>query len=194
MFTNNFYKLLGRCFAGAGSTSLDSSDLAAYNSEITFGNGYCSSPDSTLIKLQASMIVCKLKSKSSYGSSLTSSSDAQGVIFGNGNTAPTINDHALAGDHLTTATITPSFSYTRDTDGITSICQYTILNTGADAFTVSEVGLVIPWYGKKTTDSSGSSSRYYPVLIERSLLDTPVTIPAGGVGVVTYTIRMDYPT
>ena len=194
MFTKNYYKLLGRCFAGAGGTSLDSSDLAAYNSEITFGKGYINSAESYIAKLQTLMNTCKLKSKSSYNSYFTSESDAKGVIFGNGNTAPTINDHALAGDHLTTATITPSFSYTRDTDGITSICQYTILNNGTDAFTVSEVGLAIPWYGKKTTDNSSSSGKYYPVLIERSLLDTPVTIPAGGVGVVTYTIRMDYPT
>ena len=34
----------------------------------------------------------------------------------------------------------------------------------------------------------------YPYLIERTVLESPITIPAnGGVGQVTYKIRMDYP-
>ena len=32
------------------------------------------------------------------------------------------------------------------------------------------------------------------IWVERTVLETPVTIPAGGVGQVTYTIRMNYPT
>lgn len=58
----------------------------------------------------------------------------------------------------------------------------TITNNNETDITIGEVGIVY---------QTGSS---YSVLFERTVLESPITIPAGGVGQVTYTIRMNYPT
>lgn len=113
--------------------------------------------------------------------------NSTGVILGTGNTPATPDDYKLAGDTITT------FSYSsngesKETDkGYECNATYTITNTGTSAFTISEIGFLMPLY----TSSSGSDGK---MLIERTVLDNPLTIEAGGIGVLTYTIRMNYPT
>ena len=57
----------------------------------------------------------------------------------------------------------------------------TITNNNATDITIGEVGIV--YQGSNTA-----------ALLERTVLDSPITIPAGGVSQITYTIRMNYPT
>lgn len=116
-----------------------------------------------------------------------------GVVFGTGNTPPTSDDYTLSGsgvDGLSNSNITYVISYENSETTRSIIATYTITNsTGAD-ITIGEVGLVCTLYGTRSGYTSGS---YYPILVERTVLDSPVTIPADGVGQVTYTIRMNYP-
>jgi hypothetical protein len=112
-----------------------------------------------------------------------------GVIFGNGTTPPTRDDYCLSGDVISTVTSTANGGFTTDADGATGTYTYTLTNTGTADITIGEVGLIA---GGHSTSSRTAPD--YKCLLERSVLDEPVTIPAGGVGQVTYTIRMNYPT
>lgn len=106
-------------------------------------------------------------------------SDLSYVKFGDGDVPATIDDYKLSGNTITGLTGSAVASYTPDDDGITFSAVWTLTNGNADSVTIKEVGL--------TTYTGG----YF---IDRTVLDTPVTIPAGGVGQITYTIRLNYPT
>lgn len=73
-----------------------------------------------------------------------------------------------------------------DDNGITMPWIYTITNSSATDITIAEVGL---WGYINYAASSMENA-----LLERTVLDEPVTIPAGGIGMVTYSIRYNYPT
>ena len=108
------------------------------------------------------------------------------VMFGTGDTPPTINDYNLSGNFITGLVATKATTNLINSDSFSITTRYTLTNTGAEAVTIKEVGL-------------GQSFNYYgssenSCLIDRTVLDTPVTIPAGGVGQVEYTITFNYPT
>lgn len=109
-----------------------------------------------------------------------------GAIIGTGTTPATIDDYKLAGDMITTFTYSKSVTITHDDDKTTITALYTITNTGAAAFTIGEIGLIAACY-------SSSNTSAYRCLVERTVLDSPVTIEAGGVGQVTYTIEINMP-
>lgn len=125
-------------------------------------------------------------------SSAPNSSTGSGIVFGNGTKEVSFDDYALSGDIFTTFTETSAYTISHDVDGLTVTTTATLTNTGTSDFTVSEVGL----YGWHTayTNQTTTSNSVCRFMVERTLLDTPVTIPAGGIGQVTYTIRMNYPT
>ena len=116
----------------------------------------------------------------------TSTASDGGVILGTGTTTPTLNDYCLSGDMITTFTYSKNVTVTSDESGVTITALYTITNTGSSAFTIGEIGLIAASYNKPAPG--------YKCLVERTVLDTPVTIPAGGVGQVVYTITFNYPT
>lgn len=123
-----------------------------------------------------------------YSASMVKPKDAAlgaaGVFFGDGDVAPTVDDYTLSGNPFTTFDATYTKSAASDNTGQYITVVYTITNTGSAEFTIREVGL----FG----DTNNTSTVAF--LVERTVLDTPVTIPAGGVGQVTYTIRFNYPT
>lgn len=108
-----------------------------------------------------------------------------GAIIGTGTTPPAIDDYNLSGDMITTFSASSAVSRAIDDSGHTITVVYTITNTGTADFTIGEIGLIAG------TNTSAAANK---CLLERTVLDTPVTIAAGGVGQVTYTIRMNYPT
>jgi hypothetical protein len=114
-----------------------------------------------------------------------------GVVFGSGNTPATVNDYKLAGDTIMGCTCSYANKSTYNSDGSTSalIYDYTITNNNDAEITIGEIGIFFETYWKH----SNTDNRHYFNMIERTALETPITIPAGGVGQVTYTIRMDYP-
>lgn len=118
----------------------------------------------------------------------TSYSGYGGVMFGTGTTPPTKDDYKLSGALLTNFSYSAGVSYEYDDTGTTIRAIYTITNIGSDDMTIGEIGLMCNMY-----DSSNQTD-IRKGFIERTVLDTPVTIPADGVGQVTYTIRINYPT
>ena len=109
-----------------------------------------------------------------------------GAIIGTGTTPPTKEDYKLSGDVISTFAYTSALTITPDDDGFTISTVYTITNTSDSPFTIGEIGLMAG-----TANSSGASKKY---LLERTVLDEPLTIEAGGVGQLTYNIRVNYPT
>ena len=117
--------------------------------------------------------MCKYKNTKTY----------QYVEFGNGTTPATANDYKLeseittgisvASQDLTTTEQTDSYILWTATFGVTASVETTI----------SEIGLFSHVY-----TTSGS----FPTLVDRTVLDAPITIPAGQSKQITYTIRFNY--
>lgn len=114
-----------------------------------------------------------------------------GVVFGSGNVAPTLDDITLSGDLITG--LSSSYKYTEAflDNCVELTILYTLTNNNDESITIGEIALIDMIQNQP---QQYYDTYYYPYLIERSVLETPITIPAGGVGQVTYTIRMNYPT
>ena len=116
--------------------------------------------------------------------------DIGGVSFGTGTTPATASDYALEsilGSKKIGVAAPNAVSFSQfDTFDEYSV-SFGVTNKTAEAITISEVGLTaVPYYS-----SSGSGTRKC-VLVDRTVLDTPVTIPAGQSKQITYTIRFNY--
>ena len=112
---------------------------------------------------------------------------SSGVLFGTGDTPASLDDYKLAGDVIQNidASIHRTYSYSEAQPSLKAV--YTITNNNETAITIKEVALNREF----NYTSSGSS---IGCVIDRTVLDTPVTIPAGGVGQVEYTITFNLPT
>ena len=145
-----------------------------------------------------------LRYNSSYGESyaatlgfalsptISTSNNTSGIQFGTGTTPPTFDDYKLSGSIIAGLTGTLTKDCVNDEDGNFVITiSATLTNTNSTDVTIGEIGYSRSFTGRGTT---GNSNAYAYILIDRTVLDTPVTIPAGGIGQVTYTIRMNYPT
>ena len=110
-----------------------------------------------------------------------------GVILGTGSTPATVDDYRLSGNLINTVSASRSVTSKMTESGITFEALYTITNAGDTAITIGEIGLVANQY-------TNSANANYTALLERTVLDTPITIEPGGVGQVTYTITMNFPT
>lgn len=119
-----------------------------------------------------------------------------GVVFGDGTVAPSTDDYCLSGNAITGlvkgTNVTIASRLERGDAYEEQTCVYTISNTSAKAITIGEIALAGAYYTGTGTNSA-ASYRTMPFIIERTVLDSPITIEAGGIGQVTYTIRMNYP-
>ena len=111
---------------------------------------------------------------------------ATGVAFGTGTTPATVSDYFIE-SILTKTEISVSTPSAVNFSRYDTYEEYTvtfgITNKTAEAITISEVGLTaIPY--------SYSTASY--ALVDRTVLDTPITIPAGQSKQITYTIRFNY--
>lgn len=115
----------------------------------------------------------------------TSVTNARGVAFARGCTAPTEDDYTIDGVINTTYTATVQLVPGTDDQGSYITALYTITNTDTASMTIESVCLFIAAFY--------AQSYAYRMLADHTVLDEPVTIPAGGVGQVTYKIRVNYP-
>ena len=114
----------------------------------------------------------------------TNPSYPQGICVGSGTTPPTYEDYKL--ESMITSGISGTVKTTLD-DNNDTVWTLTITNSSSADITIGEVGYFnVGFYG------AGNSTDYF--MYERTVLDTPITIAAGGFGQVTYTIRFNYPT
>lgn len=122
----------------------------------------------------------------------TLGNNAAGFVVGTGTTAPSLDDYKL--ESQITSGITMNFTNSRryvNSSGKPTIENiYTITNNGSSDITISEVGLV-SYNINCCTSSSATSTGANNVLIDRTLLDTPVTIASRGSASINYTISSD---
>lgn len=130
----------------------------------------------------------------SYFADNNTNGGGTGILFGTGNTQPTVDDITLSGDAVPIASFSKSytykFAYKEDCVEISTLI--TLTNNTEEAITIGEIGL-FSIFSYRYSSSYGHPTHYYPFMIERTALETPITIAPGGVGQVTYTIRMNYP-
>lgn len=110
------------------------------------------------------------------------------INVGSGTTPATVNDYALE-TPITIGFSASISSFVSAQDSGAEIVYKIILNNPASAgpMTVSEIG----YYGRGYT--SASSGGAIPLLMDRTVLDEPVTIPAGESRTITYTVRLNRP-
>lgn len=108
-----------------------------------------------------------------------------GIVIGKGTTPATLDDYCL--EWLITSGMTASNSRGIDENG-NPYTLITLTNITDKAITVGEIGVVGYGYYQ-----AGSSSPKH-ILLDRTVLESPITIEPGGVGQITYTIRFNYPT
>lgn len=125
-----------------------------------------------------------------YGPSgqFATSYNASGICVGSGNTPPTEDDYRL--ESIITSGISGSVSYNfgaDENDNPYIIYNVIINNTSSNEITINEIGIVqtVQCTNKKGA-SSTSSCR---CLIDRTVLDEPVTIPAGDSKAIIYKIQ-----
>lgn len=127
------------------------------------------------------MRIPALMNNDRYSAAIGYSSNG-GVAFGTGTAAPTEDDYKITQKVMNSGT---GFAVTKTVTQEGGKCTgiYTLVNDSTTDVTITEVGL----FGSVmcTTNS------YYCYLIDRTLLEEPVTIKAGEVGKITYTVTID---
>lgn len=147
------------------------------------------------ISEQASTIGIKTLLSSFLSALYTSESSSAtcGVAFGTGNTDPTVDDYKLSGNFISgisSSNVLYDVSVERGEGETIITAIYTITNTTGADITIGEIALVGRAGGR---NSSNFSSTFRNFLIERTALETPVTIPATKIGQVTYKITIKDP-
>lgn len=100
-----------------------------------------------------------------------------GVYFGDGTKEPTIDDYTLSGNGITN--ISASVAVKDVEEGVMK-ATYLITNNGESAVTISEVAMFCCYNYEYSCNA----------MIDRTLLDSPVTIEPGGIGEVTYVMKI----
>lgn len=175
MVLNTYYRSLG---AQIG----ENSDGLTFNNYAGTSCAYAKITDSSYFSNLGQMLVFDFIG--TVRTNITTTSI--GVAFGDGAEPVTPDDWKLSGNLVTGIVASATIQRTNCAEYAEITAIYTITNGNAADVTISEVGT----YGRVP---SGTKD-YTNALVERTVLDSPVTIPAGGVGQVTYTIRMNYPT
>lgn len=116
------------------------------------------------------------------GAQLANNGNTVVVVCGSGTTAPTAADHHLENDNTASFTHVSTSCAVGITDGaVTRTFTRTLKNDTAADLTISEVGVV------KATGISFDSKMYY-VLIQRTVLASPVTVGAGKTATIQISI------
>lgn len=115
-------------------------------------------------------------------SNTSSNPQLNGVIFGDGTGTVSSDDYKLFGSVVTGFSYSATQEVVRTDNECVKKHIYTITNGTSEDVTISEIGYIAQYY---------SGGCYHNALLDHTLLEEPVTIPAGGVGQVTYTITFN---
>ena len=169
MLTNNAYVSMLSCFLP---------DAIIDPQLITQTNGHHPTSYTNLRRLGFNFAISSATLKTSI--------DGTCIVFGDGDATPTINDYNLSGNLITG--IVSSTSTVRKSNGVEK--RFTVTNNNSNEIIIKE----ICYFSQAGWRSDLGSTSGVILLLDRTVLDTPVTIPAGGVGQVVYTITLNYPT
>ena len=178
MFTNNWYKTLASAITKNNAknfVNINGVETGLYSKNSIYNIAFGDSTGA---------------SESAYIGRLVQTYNGQGgVRLGTGDTPATVNDYKLSGDLITGYNFTVKIETQNSAESDKITATYTITNTSSSEITIKEVGIVA-----KMANTTSVAQIQHMGLLDRTVLDTPVTIPAGGVGQVVYTITFNYPT
>ena len=126
---------------------------------------------------------------SSVSTGITTSANNSGICIGRGSTPATEDDYML--ESLISSGFsysTPSKSEYMDDEGNPCLSySFTITNTGSSDLTISEIGYI---QERRCGTTKGSIDGYTnKFLIDRTVLDSPISIPVNGYAAVKYTLK-----
>lgn len=113
-----------------------------------------------------------------------------GVWIGSGTTPAAVTDYALENRITSGASgrcVVPSDTGVDENGNPQIMMVLTITNTGSSSITVSEVGFFQNVKASTSPNSGGGSGTL--IMLDRTLLNTPATIPAGESAAITYTLK-----
>ena len=124
------------------------------------------------------------------------STESVGVVVGTGDTPATETDYNLANKITSglTGTVSQDYGYDAVNNVNYTYMTVTLTNTTDTDIIVKEIGMYVV-YGTATTlggDVSTGGGRRKCALTDRTVLETPVTVPANGSAVIRY--QFDFPT
>lgn len=123
--------------------------------------------------------------------------NSSGVIFGSGNTPATEDDYCLESIISQNVNLSKGssrvFRWDFENSKLYIGIDYTISNTGAESIEIKEVGKTVSAYSSSELNGDATGNEFV-VLLDRTVLDVPVIIPAGESGVVRYEFEYDYST
>ena len=113
-----------------------------------------------------------------------------GVVVGTGNEEPTLEDYKMGAVIATEdITITPDMVYPFvDAGEIGIVGIYTLQNNTEADIAVREVGLYAQPNGYYEDDLANEQSYWFTALFERTLLDKPIMVAAGGTAMLVYVV------
>ena len=164
MLTKNFYSFIRAAFQKVSAEFTTTGGTAKQS-------GFISTPDPPFVVMNK----------------WTTQTGATGVSFGTGTTPATVSDYWLESllDSAQIKVATPSaVSFSRFDAYDEYSVTFGVTNKTSNDITISEVGLTA------MPASAGSTMCY--VLVDHTVLETPVTIPANQSKQITYTIRFNY--
>ena len=114
-----------------------------------------------------------------------------GIMIGSGNTAPTENDYRL--EQRITSGLTPStptVDFYVDANGNPyEEIMFTLTNTTGDDIVVKEIGYVQTLKISSTTGGAATTNGNF--LLDRTVLETPVTVPANDSAAIKYRLKTE---
>lgn len=173
MFTDNYLNLRKALFMGSGNYQFFYHDGSAVYWDA-----------SSLYKLDFGSFMKFGRCRGLFNDSM-----APGIYFGTGSTPAARTDRTLESLITSGLEITnpSSIVLTEDAGVYEYSSTFTIKNTSDADITISEVGAY-------TVFVTPSNAYYGPMLLERTVLDNPITIPAGKVKIFIYKLTFNQPS
>lgn len=173
MFTQNYIEYRRQHFSGIGSANFTvaSGEISTRTISSIYGDiGYC-------------MRYPRCRA-------IVGSNNYCGVYFGSGTTPPQRSDYTLEAPIESGLSFTYSggVAFSDDGGGKWSVLtNYIVTNTSDTDISISEIG-VITIFGANNAQTTSA-----PILFERTVLSTPVTIAPGASKLITYKVTFDQP-
>lgn len=117
---------------------------------------------------------------------LLSAYDNAGVVLGTGDDEMSMDDYQISGSIITGLKATTAVYTAFDDNAASRMVEFTLSNTTSIDKTIKEVAYIAYIY------MDGVGGRYF--MIDRTVLEEPLTIPSGGVGKLRYMIEIKMPT
>lgn len=113
------------------------------------------------------------------------------IGIGSGGTQPSASDYCMESLITTiSGTITASGVLSVNNGTLTKELIVSIVNTASSDITVREVGITMP-IGRVSSSSTDTGSLTADCLMDRTLLDEPITIPPGESASISYTLEVE---